>query len=284
VRLRRRSPLVTVVIPTWNWSSVLPWSIASVRAQTMADLELLVIGDGCTDDSADVVAAARGGDRRVRWINLATNAGTQVAPNNEGLRRARGTFIAYLGHDDLWLPSHLERLVAAMGSDGQWGHRRWLQVDPGHPPFALRHEGWSYTPGELLAPTAGAARRGPARDWRLAASAGHRFARSRERAVGAAARAPRAAAEHGGRDLPEASGGLPARDLCPTARRRAAGLVRGHRGPPRPGGLPAGRAGSGATSRTGGTAAGGPHRPGGQRPRTSPRPPWVEGLPPVTDQ
>jgi hypothetical protein len=107
-------PRVTVIIPTWNWSAVLPYAIASVRAQTLTDFELLVIGDGCTDDSAAVVARAAGDDPRVQWINLAENYGQQAWPNNEGLRRARGPFIAYLGHDDLWLPDHLARLVAAL--------------------------------------------------------------------------------------------------------------------------------------------------------------------------
>ena len=52
-------------------------------------------------------------DPRVRWINLPTNTGHQSAPNNEGLRQARGEIIAYLGHDDLWLPHHLAALVDA---------------------------------------------------------------------------------------------------------------------------------------------------------------------------
>src|SRR5207253_1363487 len=105
-------PRVTVIIATYNWSSVLPYSIGSVLRQTLADFELLVVGDGCTDDSAEVVAAI--GDARVRWINLPQNTGHQSGPNNEGLRQARGEVIAYLGHDDLWLPHHLEVLVAAI--------------------------------------------------------------------------------------------------------------------------------------------------------------------------
>lgn len=113
---RRRAPVVTVIIPTYNWATVLPFSIGSVLAQTYADFELLVIGDGCTDESEAVVASFR--DRRVRWINLPTNTGRQVGPNNEGLRQARGRFIAYLGHDDLWLPRHLERLVGALERSG----------------------------------------------------------------------------------------------------------------------------------------------------------------------
>jgi glycosyltransferase involved in cell wall biosynthesis len=107
-------PRVSVIIATYNWSSVLPYSIGSVLRQTMQDFEILVVGDGCTDDSEQIVAAIR--DPRVRWFNLPANTGHQSAPNNEGLRQARGEFIAYLGHDDLWFPHHLEAHVAALDS------------------------------------------------------------------------------------------------------------------------------------------------------------------------
>jgi glycosyltransferase involved in cell wall biosynthesis len=110
------SPRVSVIIATYNWSSVLPYSIGSVLRQTMENFEVLVVGDGCTDDSEQVVAAI--GDPRVRWINLPANTKHQSGPNNEGLRQARGEFIAYLGHDDLWLPHHLEAHVAAIEASG----------------------------------------------------------------------------------------------------------------------------------------------------------------------
>lgn len=106
------SPRVTVVLPTYNWSAVLPFSIGSVLRQTFGDFELLVVGDGCTDDSERVVHAI--GDPRVQWINLPENTRHQSGPNNEALRRARGEFIAYLGHDDLWLPHHLAAHVEAL--------------------------------------------------------------------------------------------------------------------------------------------------------------------------
>jgi glycosyltransferase involved in cell wall biosynthesis len=114
-------PAVTVIIPTYNWSSVLPYSIGSVLRQTFTELEVLVVGDGCTDDSEAVVG--RIGDPRVKWINLPTNTGHQSEPNNEGLRQARGQFIAYLGHDDLWLPHHLSCLISALkqGADLAYG-------------------------------------------------------------------------------------------------------------------------------------------------------------------
>src|SRR5512132_1522262 len=83
----RGEPLVSVVLSTYNWSSVLRQSVRSVLWQTYPNFELLVVGDGCTDDSEEVVASLR--DERVRWHKLETNSGSQAIPNNAGLDRAR---------------------------------------------------------------------------------------------------------------------------------------------------------------------------------------------------
>lgn len=88
---------------------MLRYSIASALGQTFQSFEILVVGDGCTDDSAEVAASF--GDPRVRWHNLPANTGSQSAPNNAGIALARGEYVAYLGHDDLWHPAHLETLV-----------------------------------------------------------------------------------------------------------------------------------------------------------------------------
>ena len=124
------TPRVTVVMATYNWAPVLPYSIASVLDQDFADFELLVVGDACTDESAEVVAAID--DPRVQWHDLATNHGHQWAPNNEGMRRARGDMVAYLGHDDIWLPRppdvpggrHRRRRRAGSRPPAHGGHRR----------------------------------------------------------------------------------------------------------------------------------------------------------------
>ena len=105
-------PTVSVVIATYNWSSVLRCAIASVLAQTFRDFELIVVGDCCTDDSETVVRSFN--DNRVGWHNLDQNSGNQFAPNNHGLALARGRYIAYLGHDDLWHRDHLAVLVRAI--------------------------------------------------------------------------------------------------------------------------------------------------------------------------
>jgi glycosyltransferase involved in cell wall biosynthesis len=105
-------PKVTVIIAAYDCSHLLQLGLASVLAQTYSDFEVWVVGDCCTDDSEQVVASL--GDPRVHWCNLPQRVGSQSGPNNEGLRRAQGEYIAYLGQDDLWFPWHLESLVAAI--------------------------------------------------------------------------------------------------------------------------------------------------------------------------
>jgi glycosyltransferase involved in cell wall biosynthesis len=103
---------VSVVIATYNWSSVLRHAVRSALWQTYPAVEVIVVGDGCTDDSEEVVRSFC--DARVRWDNLERNHGSQSFPNNRGIELARGEYVAYLGHDDLWLPTHLVHLVAAL--------------------------------------------------------------------------------------------------------------------------------------------------------------------------
>lgn len=98
-------PTVSVVIATYNRSNVLRYTLRSLVMQTFADWEAWVIGDACTDDTAQVVASI--GDPRITFVNLENNHGEQSAPNNEGVRRSRGAYVAYLNHDDLWFPDHL---------------------------------------------------------------------------------------------------------------------------------------------------------------------------------
>ena len=104
------APLVSVVIATYNRSRVLAHAIESVRQSTLSDWELLVVGDHCTDATAAVVASFD--DPRVTFINLPRNVGDQGGPNNEGVRVARGRYIAYLNHDDMYFPDHLATSVA----------------------------------------------------------------------------------------------------------------------------------------------------------------------------
>jgi glycosyltransferase involved in cell wall biosynthesis len=132
--MSKREPAVTVIIPTYNSSGTLRLTLQTVLWQDLADFEVWVVGDGCTDDSENVIASFA--DDRLHWVNLPSNSGGPSLPRNEGLRHAKGRYIAYLGHDDLWFPWHLSELVdcietsnadfvyslgAALGPDGLIG-------------------------------------------------------------------------------------------------------------------------------------------------------------------
>lgn len=106
-------PLVSIITATYNRSNVLRLTIEAVRASTIGDWEMIVVGDGCTDDTGDMVRSLE--DPRITFFNLPENTGDQAAPNNAGIRRARGRYVAMLNHDDFWLPEHLQRGLDAIG-------------------------------------------------------------------------------------------------------------------------------------------------------------------------
>jgi glycosyltransferase involved in cell wall biosynthesis len=100
---------VSVIIPTYNRSELLPRALDSVLNQTYKDLEVLVVDDASTDDTSEVVAAYES-DPRVRYLPQEENQGVSAA-RNKGLAEARGEFFAFLDSDDEWLPPKLERQI-----------------------------------------------------------------------------------------------------------------------------------------------------------------------------
>lgn len=130
------TPQVSVVIATYNRSAALAFAVRSVLRQSFTEFECLIVGDGCTDDTDAVVAGFA--DARVRWLPLERNSGHQSTPNNAGIAAARGEFVAYLGHDDLWLPHHLEVLVRALrdGADFVVDLVLMVHADEEHREFA----------------------------------------------------------------------------------------------------------------------------------------------------
>jgi len=107
-------PLVTVLIATYNRGEAIRYTLESLIGQDFDDFEAWIIGDACSDNTGAVVSSFD--DTRLNWHNMEFNSGSQGSPNNEGIRRARGKYIAYLGHDDLWFPWHLSSLVECIDS------------------------------------------------------------------------------------------------------------------------------------------------------------------------
>ncbi len=119
--------LVSVIIPTYNRWSYLQTTIDSVLAQTYPNVEIIVVNDGSTDETA---AGLRKYGNRIHVIQQANQGGT--AARNSGMAVATGDYLTFLDHDDLMLPTKLERQIALLETHPEIGaaHCRWQYIDP----------------------------------------------------------------------------------------------------------------------------------------------------------
>lgn len=117
---------VSVIIPTYNRSSLLRLTVESVLAQTYPNIEIIVVDDGSTDDTTMMMAQYAG---RVTYIRQA-NQGTEAA-RVAGLQVATGEYINFLDHDDLFMPTKIERQVQVLDSRPEIGlvHCRYYYID-----------------------------------------------------------------------------------------------------------------------------------------------------------
>lgn len=107
-------PRVSVVIPTRNRASMVANAIRSAMAQTVSQIEIIVVDDCSTDTTAAVVNGLH--DRRIRYVARPSSGGGSAA-RNAGIGIANGEFIAFLDDDDEWLPEKLARQLAAVNGD-----------------------------------------------------------------------------------------------------------------------------------------------------------------------
>src|SRR5690606_27180261 len=99
-------PAISVFMPVYNGEKFLAATIESVLKQTFTDFEFLIVDDGSTDRSEEIIRQS--GDERIRLISHQENQGI-YATNMEGIREAAGEFIALMDHDDICLPDRLEQ-------------------------------------------------------------------------------------------------------------------------------------------------------------------------------
>jgi len=110
--------LVTAVIVTYNQAQLIRDTIASVQGQTYENLQIVVADDASTDGTPDVVAELARQDPRIELVRAPVNGGITVNCNR-GLAAARGELVAWLGGDDLWLPSKIEKQVRVFAADAR---------------------------------------------------------------------------------------------------------------------------------------------------------------------
>ena len=111
------SPLVSVIMPAYNAAEFLEEAIASVRAQTVTDWELLVIDDCSTDETRRIVERISAADSRVRLLQNHRNLGA-AGSRNRGLDVFRGAYVALLDSDDYWYPTMLKKMLAKAEETG----------------------------------------------------------------------------------------------------------------------------------------------------------------------
>ncbi|MGB3400821.1 MAG: glycosyltransferase family A protein [Candidatus Deferrimicrobiaceae bacterium] len=115
------APLVSVVMPSYNRESLIESSIRSVLEQTAGNLELLLVDDGSTDETAAVIRRMAEADTRIHMFLLGKNSGDPAVPRNVALRSAKGKYVAFLDSDDLWLPQKLDFQVSFLEMNPRFG-------------------------------------------------------------------------------------------------------------------------------------------------------------------
>jgi glycosyltransferase involved in cell wall biosynthesis len=136
-------PLVSVVVPTYNYGRFIGETLDSLRAQTYEEWECVIVDDGSTDDTEEVVARVSERDPRVRYVRQANQR--QAVAKNTGLADARGRYVQFLDADDLLEPRKLERQVefleANPAADIVYGGARYFHTErPDERLYGMRGE------------------------------------------------------------------------------------------------------------------------------------------------
>jgi glycosyltransferase involved in cell wall biosynthesis len=150
-------PAVSVVVPTHDRRRLLVQTLRSILWQREVDFEVIVVDDGSSDGTAEVVAGL--GDARVRLLRHDTPQGVAAA-RNRGIAEAAGAWLAFCDDDDLWAPDKLARqLQAARATGRSWVYTGEVRIDlrqrivgGTHPPpppeqVAARLPHWNLVPG-----------------------------------------------------------------------------------------------------------------------------------------
>lgn len=106
-----KKPLVTIIIPIYNGEKYIEDTALSVVSQTYSNWEMLLINDGSTDKTPELIKNLEATDKRIYNISLEKSSGGPSYPRNIGLKRAKGDYVAFLDADDKWDKEKLEHQI-----------------------------------------------------------------------------------------------------------------------------------------------------------------------------
>lgn len=109
--------LVSVITPTYNCAEFISRTIESVQAQTYQNWEMIIVDDRSKDNTKEIVDKYMKGDARIQYHLLEVNSGAAVA-RTTAMQLAKGSYMAFLDSDDIWMPDKLERQIKWMTDNG----------------------------------------------------------------------------------------------------------------------------------------------------------------------
>jgi hypothetical protein len=128
--MSKPAPRVSIILPTYNHEGLLRLAVESVQAQTVQDFELFIIGDGATPATRAIAQDLAAHDPRITFFDYAKDKYNGEQYRHQLITtRSRGSVIAYMADDDLWLSDHLETMLTML-ADADVAHTLSFYIDP----------------------------------------------------------------------------------------------------------------------------------------------------------
>lgn len=105
--------LVSIITPTFNSANYIAETIASVQNQTYSNWEMIIVDDGSSDETENIVALIIENDKRIQFYKLDQNSGPAVA-RNTAIEKAKGLFMTFIDADDIWFPTFIENSITTI--------------------------------------------------------------------------------------------------------------------------------------------------------------------------